>query len=402
MSFSFFPKKQIYLDHASSTPLSPRVARVQESVSRRVYGNPSALHRLGVLASNIISEARETIARALGAHADEIIFVSGGTEGDNLAIFGVVRAFQKKYPEITPHIIVSAIEHAAVLESARLLEEEGCLVTYLPVSNTGIVPPDTLRKAIRPETILVSVMLANNEIGTIQPIRAIAKEVRHARRHREEGSSIPTVYPLLHTDACQALQYIQIEVEQLGVDLLSCNGSKIYGPKGIGALYIKRGTPIEQLFQGGDQEFGFRPGTESVPLIASFAEAVRETLALRESETKRLTILRDTFIQDLEKKFPRMQFHGDRVARLPNNINVTFPGYSGEMLVVYLDARGIYASVKSACKSKDPEASHVIAALGTANDTTSGSIRFSLGRGTTKSDLARVVKELQSIMTLLA
>lgn len=395
-------KKTIYLDFASSTPIDPKVLRVLTQVSQSTFANPSALHKLAVEAHTILNTSRKRIAEAIGAHSDEIIFVSGGTESDNLALLGVIQSVKKKYPDIIPHVIVSAIEHAAVKVVAEKLIEWGVAVTVIPVDTNGLVDPKNIRSAIRPETVFVSIMYANNEIGTIEPIVEIMKEVRHARRHKDTHAVLPQTYPLMHTDASQALNYINIQVEKLGVDLLSFNSSKLYGPKGVGALFVKRNTPIEPLFWGGDQEFGLRPGTEPVPAIVAFAEAIIQTTVLRDKEIKRLTLLRNCFISELQKIFPKIRINGDIVHRLPNNINVTFPNINSELLVIYLDAEGICVSAKSACKSKDPEASHVIAALGLGDSTSeTGSIRFSLGRGTTWQELSYTIKALKKIFTLL-
>ncbi len=394
--------KTVYLDFASSTPVDERVLSVLVKTTKSMYANPSALHALGTAAHLGLEDARKKVADALGAHTDEIIFVSGGTESDNLAVLGTVRAFQKKYPKIRPHIIVSAIEHAAVKSAAEELEHLGVDVSILSVDQDGLVDPKNLRKLIRPETILVSVMLANNEIGTIEPVQEIAKEVRHARRHKDAQALVGAQYPLLHTDASQALNYVSIVVEKMGIDLLTINSGKIYGPKGVGALYVKRRTPIAPIMFGGDQEKGLRPGTESLPAIAAFAEAVSITESMRDKETVRLTKLRDYCISKLEKLPYSIRINGGMKDRLPNNINITISGYQSEMLVVYLDAQGICISAKSACKSTDPENSHVIEALGYKNtDSESGSLRISLGRGTTKEEIDYFLKSLVHVLNLL-
>ncbi len=395
-------KKTTYLDFASSTPIDPGVLAVLMKASKSLYANPSALHGLGATAHRALEEARSQIAASLGAHSDEIIFCSGGTESDNMAVLGTVRAFQKKYPSVRPHIIISAIEHAAVKSASEELAVTGIDLSILPVDQDGVVDVKNLRKLIRPETILVSVMLANNEIGTIEPLQEIAKEVRHARRHKDAQALIGAQYPLLHTDASQALNYIQISVEKMGIDLLTINSGKIYGPKGVGALYVKRRTPIAPIMFGGDQEKGLRPGTESLPAIMAFAEALRITEKVRAKETIRLTKLRDYCISKLEKLPCNIRINGGMKDRLPNNINITILGYQSEMLVVYLDAQGFCVSAKSACKSTDPENSHVIEALGYENpDSESGSIRISLGRGTSKLEIDSFLKALVHVLQLL-
>lgn len=396
-------KKTVYLDFASATPVDPRVFRTLMKATKSLYANPSALHRLGTAAHLALDDARGQISTVLGAHSDEIVFVSGGTESDNLAVLGVVRAFQQKHPTVRPHIILSAIEHAAVKSTTEYLESQGVDVSILGVDRDGLVNPRELRKLIRPETILVSVMLANNEIGTIEPVYEIAKEVRHARRHKVAQARVGAQYPLVHTDASQALNYIDINVEKLGVDLLTINSGKIYGPKGVGALYVKRHTPINSILFGGDQEFGLRPGTESLPAIVAFAEAMTITASLRAKESVRLEKLREYCFSKLAKLPYSIRINGGLTHRLPNNINITIAGYQSEMLVVYLDAQGVCVSAKSACKSTDPEDSHVIKALGYENDDSeSGSLRISLGRTTTKQDIDYFLKSLVHVLNLLS
>jgi cysteine desulfurase len=395
-------KHSIYLDYASATPVDPAVLRVLTETTKKYFANPSALHRLGVEARMKLEESRQKVAQVVGAHSDEVVFVSGGTESDNLAVMGTVRAAQKRYPNMRPHIILSAIEHAAVITTVEMLSQAGVDVSYVPVTQDGQVDLKVLRKLFRPETVLVSIILANNEIGTIEPIQEIAKEVRHARRHKHSDDGVGAPYPLLHTDASQALNYIEINVEKMGVDLLTINGSKLYGPKGTGALYIKRRTPIEPIMFGGDQEFGLRPGTEALPAYVAFAEAVTIANKLRHKEVRRLEKLQHYFITKLQKLPYHIRINGGLDHRLPNNINFTVAGYQSEMLVIYLDARGIFVSSKSACKSTDPESSHVIKALGyETDDAETGSLRISMGRGTTKQDLEHFFKEFSQVLDLL-
>ncbi len=396
-------KKYVYLDHASSTPVDPTILKKMYEVSKNIFANPSALHSLGLEAHTLVEQARTDIARTIDAHVNAIVFVSVGTETDNLATVGVLRAFQKKYPPIRPHIIASNIEHAAIFETLEFLKRKGEIdVSYALVNEKGILDPKTIRTLIKPETILVSVMYANNEIGTIQPISYIAKEVRHARRHKDAKSIISNTYPLFHIDASQAFNYLPMQVSKLGADLVTFNASKIYGPKGIGALYVKRGAPVMSQILGGDQEFGLRAGTVSPSLISGFSLAVMSADALREKETKRLIQLRDYFVQKLMILVPNCRLNGDQVDRLPNNINISIPGISSEMLVLYLDAQGVYVSAKSACKSTDPEVSHVLQALGMQGESTEGSIRFSLGRSTTKQDIEYVLRALKHVLKTIS
>lgn len=392
--------KRIYLDHASSTPIDRAVLEVLATLQATCFGNASGVHKEGVEVSRILEDSRASIASTLGAHSDELIFTSGGTESDNLALIGVLYAFQKTHPKKVPHIIISAIEHPAIFELAQSLEKRGVVeVSYVPVTKDGVIDQGEFKKLLREETILVSIMQVNNEIGIIQPIREITKMIRHFKKHRE-GEVSP--YPYFHTDACQSFVYEGIGVEQLGVDLLTINSSKIYGPKGVGALFVKRGTQIDPLIIGGSQERSLRAGTENVPLVAGFARAVEINESLKESESVRLIELRDYFIKELKNKF-EVQLHGSQSERLPNNINVSFVGYQSEQIVIYLDAQGVAVSEKSACKADSGEVSHVLKALYGENAEILkwGSVRFSLGRQTTKEDLDTVIEKLKGILSLL-
>lgn len=383
--------RRIYLDHASSTPLDLEVSKKIFSLLKNDFGNPSAIHSEGVRAHSLLESAREQTARALDCHSDEIIFTSGGTESDNLAIRGIVRATNI----VAPHIITTSIEHSASLETCRELQREGVRVTYLPVYENGIVRAEDVEKAITKDTILVNIMYANNEIGTIQPIREIAKVIRHARKN------FGSVYPFLHTDACQAVNYLPLGIPQLGVDLMTLGSSKIYGPKGVGMLYVRRLVPFSPVFSGGNQEMNRRPGTENVPLIVGAAFALEKTVQMREAEHSRLRVLQEFLFSELKKRFPNFSINGDEQERLPNNLNVSFPHIKSELLVIELDARGIAVSSKSACKSDDPEESHVLAALG-KNSGEVGSIRISMGRQTKKKDLIVLLEALENIFAKYA
>ncbi len=415
--FKIRPNKRIYLDHAASTPVDARVLRLLSYAQETLFGNASGVHKEGVQASILLEDARTTIAKSIGAHADEIIFTGGGTESDNFALLGVLNHFKKNNKNTVAHIIVSSIEHPAIFELAQYVEKNNMAeVSYVPATESGIVDLDEFKKLLRPETIFVSVMQANNEIGTIQPIKEIAKLIRHHKKHKttspqpspgKERELDP--YPYFHTDACQSFVYERIGVEQLGVDLLTINSSKIYGPKGAGALYIRRGTKIESVSIGGSQERNLRASTENVPLIVAFGTAVEINENLKEKESERLAELRDYFINELEQNF-EIKLHGSRTDRLPNNINVSFIGYQSEQIVIYLDAQGIAVSEKSACKADSGVVSHVLKAIYTAPPGTGGatnlilhygSVRFSLGRQTTKRDLDTVIKKLKDIFKLL-
>lgn len=392
-------KKHLYLDFASATPMAPEVLKQYAKTATTFFANPSALHTLGVQAHKELTKSRESVAHVLGAHSDEIIFTGGGTEGDNVAIIGVIKSAQTHGIQ-KPHVIVSSIEHAAILETVKKLEaEKQITVSICPVTSEGIILVSELAKLLQKNTVLVSVMYANNEIGAVQPIREIAKAIRHFKKSQSSKLKAQS-WPLFHTDATQAPNYLELTVEKLGVDLMTLNGSKIYGPKGVGALYIKRGTSIESVFFGGEQEKGIRPGTENLPAISAFTLALSSAQKMRIKESERLQKIQTVFLKKLKILFPQLIVNGSITQRLPNNINVTIPPYESEKLVLYLDAFGIYVSEKSACKSTLPNASHVLTALG-VDDTTLGSIRFSMGRTTKMSDVSYVVSSLQKISKIL-
>lgn len=385
-------KRHVYLDHAAATPLEPRVREVMLEFLDEKFGNPSSFHQAGKLAKDAIENARDRIAHTLGAHSGEIIFTSGGTESDNLAILGVVRKNQGE----GKHIITTALEHHAVLETVGHLEKkEGFDVTYLVPNRDGLISVEQVEAALREDTILVSIMFANNEIGTIQPIAEIGRMVK---RWREDHGRTALVF---HTDACQAAGYLDLNVEKLHVDLLTLNGSKIYGPKGIGALFVKRVIKLEPLQFGGAQERGVRPGTENVPGIIGLAYALELAASEREKESVRLAKLRDALIAGIQAKIKKTRLNGHPTLRLPNNVNISFMDIEGEALVLYLDAAGIYASTGSACASASLDPSHVILALGLPYEVAHGSIRFSLGRGTTKKDIDYVLATLPALVEKL-
>ncbi len=342
--------------------------------------NPSAMHALGLEEKKKLERARSKIAGILGARRDEIIFTSGGTESNNLAILGLLKG----------HVVTTNIEHASVLEASKHQSE----VTFVEVEQNGIVDPKKIKKAIKKNTVLVSVMYANNEIGTIQPIREIAKEIRHYNKTFSKKI-------IFHTDAVQAANYLPMNVEKLGVDMMSLNAAKIYGPKGVGVLYKKRNVQLKSIMYGGDQEFGLRPGTENVSGALIMAKVLENTEKIKEKEGKRLTVLRDYFFTKLPKTHFNIQINGDTKNRLPNNVNITIPNIPSDLLVIELSARGIMASVKSACKEGDGKASHVIKSINPDTKDTDGSIRFSFGRGTTKKDIDYTVKALGEILTKL-
>ncbi|MDP3784549.1 MAG: cysteine desulfurase family protein [bacterium] len=394
--------RRIYLDYAATTPLDPRVKRAMEPWWDMEYGNAGGLYEEGRRAKEAMQSSRETIAKLIGAKADEIIFTSGGTEADNLAIFGIASSFAKASEDKRGHIITTAFEHHAVLNPCQQLGKEGFEVTYLNVGKDGIVNPEEVRKALRPETILVSIIYANNEIGTIQPIAEIGKIIRDYKSRRKVGT--PTVasgLPYFHTDACQASGYLDLNVNNLGVDLMSVNGSKIYGPKGVGFLYKRLGVKIKPQILGGGQEGRMRSGTEAIPLVVGMGEAFKIAQEERDGETKRLAPLRDYFIAEVIKRIPKVVLNGDAQRRLPNNINVSILDIEGEALILYLDAEGISISTGSACTSESLDPSHVILALGKPYEFAHSSMRFTLGRATDKEALDYVLEKLPKVVEWL-
>jgi len=383
---------KIYLDYAAATPIEPAVSKAMQRVYKENFASPSSIHEFGVSSRRILEKSINNISKIFGAHKDEIIFTSGSTESNNLAIFGLINSSS------TPHIVTTNIEHPSVLEVFKYLEDEKKIkVTYVPVESNGLVDPKKIKKALNKNTILVSVMYANSEIGTIEPLKEIAKEIRHFNKKNPRK-----VY--FHSDATQALNYLSTNVEKLGVDLLSFSGVKIYGPKGIGGLYVKRGTPLNKIIFGGDQQFGLRAGSYNLPSIVGLTEALEITEKIKLKEIKRLTVLRDYFIQKLRYSTIltnyRIVINGDLKNRLPNNVNISVPKIPSDLLVLELSAHGIMASAKSACKAGDGKASHVIQAL-RAGSELDGAVRFSLGRHTTKQDIDFTLKSLFSILTKL-
>ena len=367
------------------------------------WGNASSVHEVGRKAKMIIDDSRKAVARILGVKSEEIIFTGSGTESANLAILGVARA-NKKFGK---HIVTSAIEHPAVLRACQYLEkQEGFKVTYLGVGKNGIVNPESVRKALRPDTILVSIMYANNEIGTIQPIAEIGKIISDFRKRKFQipNSKFQIQYekaPLFHTDACQVAGALNLNINRLGVDLMTLNGSKIYGPKGTGCLYVRRGTNLVPLIVGGSQERGLRAGTENPALIAGFAKALEIADKNKAKESRRLIKLRDYMIEQILKTIPDSQLNGDPNKRLPNNINISFENVDGEMLMLALDQKGIRVSTGSACTSTSTEPSHVMVALGLPEKLAKGNIRITLGRQTNKKDITHVLKVLSQTVNKL-
>jgi len=374
-------KRRIYLDHAATTPFHPEVTEAMLPYLGERFGNPSSIYSEGREARKAVEAARSQVAEAIGADPAEIFFTSGGTEADNLAVIGTARANRER----GDHIVTTVIEHHAVLEPCHYLENEGFKATYLPVNGAGLVDPQELREAITPSTLLVSVMYANNEVGTIQPIEEISAICR------ETG-----VY--LHTDAVQALGALDVDVNRLGVDMLSVSAHKLYGPKGTGCLYVRKGTKLQSIILGGGQEKRMRSGTENVAGIVGFGAAMR--LAAREWEQRsgHVRPLRDRLIDGILERIPYTRLNGDRELRLPNNVNVLFDFIEGEAICLKLDFQGIAASTGSACSSESGEASHVLLALGIPQEEAHGSLRLTLGRENTAEDVEYVLEKLPAII----
>lgn len=384
-------QKKIYLDYAATTPLAPEVLREMLPYLKKDFGNPSSIHSFGQIAQEGLDKARERVASFLNCSVSEIFFTGSATEANNLAIQGLIKASQKR--EIKPHILTTQIEHHAVLEPCKELEKQGVEITYLGVDKEGLVKISALEKAIRQNTVLVSIIYANNEIGTIQPIAEIGKLLQTI--HYKLQTKI-----YFQTDAVQAVNYLDCDVEKLGVDLLTLSAHKIYGPKGVGALYIKQGTPISPLIYGGGQESGLRSGTENVAGIVGLGKAIKE-VEKSKKDIKRIEKLRNKLIDGILKNIPQAKLNGSRECRLPNNVNVSIPGAEGESMVIALDQEGIAVSTGSACSSRSLEPSHVLLALGLSPKEAHGSLRFSLGKYTREEEINKVLEVLPKIVQRL-
>jgi cysteine desulfurase len=371
---------RIYLDHAATTPVDPRVLHVMLPYFTERAGNASSAHGDGQEARAAVDQARAQVAAAIGARPAEIVFTSGATESDALAVLGVALATEGR----GRHIVTTAIEHHAILEACHFLEGRGYTVTVVPVDARGIVDPDDVRRALREDTVLVSVMAANNEIGTLQPVAEIG------RIARERG--IPC-----HSDATQLVGAAPVNVADLYVDLLSMSGHKRYGPKGVGALYVRTGTPLAPLQRGGSHERGRRGGTENVPGIVGLGAALRMAIDEMETERTRLLALRDRLIHDA-LALQGAHLNGDPVLRLPNNVNLSFDRTDSQSLVMGLDLRGVASSAGSACSSGAIEASHVLVALGLPPERAAGAVRLTLGRGTTEADITYALEAIRDVV----
>ena len=377
-------KQIIYLDNAATTKTAPEVVKAMLPYFSEHYGNPSSIYSLGTESKKAVSGVRESIAKSLGAATNEIYFTAGGSEADNWAIKATAEAYAQK----GKHIITSAIEHHAVLHTCEYLEKRGFEVTYVGVDENGILKLDELEKAIRPDTILISVMFANNEIGTIQPIKEIG------RIAKEHGI-------LFHTDAVQAYGQLPINVDEYQIDMLSASAHKLNGPKGIGFLYIRKGLKTRSFIHGGAQERSRRAGTENVPGIVGLGAASERAFAWMEEKTKKEIELRDYLIRRIEEEVPYCRLNGDRTRRLPNNVNFSFRFVEGESLLIMLDMRGICASSGSACTSGSLDPSHVLLAIGLPHEIAHGSLRLTLSEENTKEELDTTVEAIKEIVARL-
>lgn len=374
----------IYLDYNSTTPVDPEVLSAMLPFLAKNFGNANSIHSAGQRARAAVDAARQSVANLLGAKASEIVFTCGGTEADNLAIFGIVNPCDQP----RKHVVTTVIEHHAVLNTAQALEKQGVDVTYVPVSGEGIVDPEDIREAIRPETVLISVMLANNELGTIQPVEEIG-----------QISAEEDIY--FHCDAVQAAGKVPIDVQRLGVDLLSISGHKIYAPKGVGALFVRTGTELGPLFFGGHHERDRRPGTENVPGIVSLGKAAELAIENLASDAIRLSALRDRFESTLLRLLPNVKVNGSVSQRVPNTCNLSFEAAGGEALVIALDLQGLMCSSGAACSSGAVEPSHVLTAIGLSPEQARSSLRFSLGRPTTDHEIDEAIRIIPPVVERL-
>jgi cysteine desulfurase len=376
--------KKIYLDYAATTPTDPLVSAAMGPYFFEKFGNASSLHAYGQEAKKALEDSRQTLADFIGAKPEEIVFTSGGTESDNYVLSGVAEALRKK----GNHIITSVIEHHAIMEPAKFLEKKGFEITYLGVDKNGLVSVDDLKKAITDKTILISIMHANNEIGTLQPIEQLAALAK------EKG-----IY--FHTDAVQTVGHIPINVDELNVDLLSLSAHKFYGPKGVGALYIRKGSHLETFMRGGDQERGRRASTHNITGIVGLACAIELCQNKMEEEIKFQSALRDRLIKEIPARIPEVRLNGHPTQRLPNNVNFSIKYIEGESMLLSLDMLGIACSTGSACTSSSLEPSHVLLAIGLDHETAHGSLRITLGRWTKQSDINYFLEKLPPVVQKL-
>lgn len=393
--FKFFAKKKnIYLDYASATPTRKEALKEMEKFSG-VFANPGSIHKDGVSAKRTLDGLRKRVAQSISSRADEIVFVGTSTESDNLAVRGVVMAWREKNENKIPHIITTTIEHNAVSSIFKQLEKEGLAeISFVSVLSDGQINLKELKTLLKENTILFSFIHGNNEIGTIQNVEEIVKLIRHFKKHTLGDAR--NLYPLIHTDASQSFPYTDIQMNKMGVDLMSLNSSKVYGPKGVALLYVKKGTPIQSIIFGGGQELGLRPGTQDIAGIAGFAKALELAKEEREKESLRLKNLQDFFFKEIDNNFSRLvRVNGSREERLPNNINITVFNFESELLVLELDAKGFSVSSKSACNESGDEESSIMQAINPHEDARIGGVRITFGKETTKKDLELFLRSLK-------
>ena len=396
-------KKRYYFDYAAATPVDPVVVKAMRPYFNVQFGNPGALHWFGQEASAAIFEARSAIASLFGCHYKEVVFTGSATEANNLALRGAVARWQELNPSAVPKIVVFAMEHESVLETCEDLKKNGAEIFIIPANGKGIIDIQKLKSAIDNRTAVVSVMYANNEVGTIQPIQKIAGIIGEFKKIRQSA-----IYPLFHTDAVQAFNYLPCRVTELGADMITLSGQKIYGPKGIGILYIRglggKNKKVNPIITGGGQEYGVRSGTENVPAIIGVGKAAKLVSESREFETKRLAKLQDYFLIRMEKIIPKARLNGDRKNRLPNNINLYFPPNSANQnknsqdLIIKLDLAGFAVSPGAACAARVCQPSHVLKALGFSDERASNSLRITFGRQTRKADIDKLLAAFKNII----
>ena len=402
--------RRFYFDYAATTPIDPEVLKEINSNLRNNFGNPGSLNFFGQAAMAMVDKSREKIANAINADFREIIFTGSATEANNLALRGILKnarlrqgfGGQVKTKSKKPRIIISAIEHESVLETARDLEKEGAEIIYLPVDKNGVVDLKKLDKSLNERTVLVSIMYSNNETGVIQPIAEIAEIIKKFKEKKYPKPCTLNPAPYFHTDAVQAFQFLDCNIKNLGVDLMTLSAHKIYGPKGIGALYVRNSQlttyNLQPIITGGKQEFGLRSGTENVAMIAGFAKAIELANEKREKEKKRIFLLAQYFFKEIKKIVPSAQLNAGKAKRLPNILNIAFPGYDAESLLIKFDLNGIAVSRGSACMARSSQSSYVLKEMGLSESEQRSSLRFSFGRFTTKEKMSRALKIIKKTL----
>lgn len=395
--------KKYYFDYASTTPVSEAVFNAMKPYFKERFGNAGSVHGFGQQAIGAIDWSREIIAKELNADFREIVFTGSATEANNLALRGAILKWRNDFKDKIPRIIISAVEHDSILTAARELSKEGAELKIVRVNKAGIIDLKELKEVLSSNTVVVSMIFGNNEIGVVQPIEEIGKIIQNFKKENENSEFGKNIYPLFHSDASQAFQYLQCDTQELGVDLLTISSHKIYGPKGVGALFVKRfqktkGFYIQPISFGGEQEFGMRPGTENVPAIVGFGAAVQESSKIRDKESKRVTELKKYFIDGIGGFKKQLEINGDIKKALPHIVNIYFPKNKAEELITALDLAGFAVSAGSACKARAITPSYVVEALGYRRERALGSIRFSFGRITIKNDVKKLLEILKELI----